>query len=229
MGDQKFDDVWDIFGDVAETNLNAAPLETESNVEKSILTEPISTDVNKLSMPTVKESNIQAELVTVDVEDSKKDSDNSSQEGSNNVSDDEESYEEYSASGDELFDLSTGNALISEPIKDNPNKLRGIFKEKPTTDFAEVPEGQRLHQLMHGQKATFLSPVTDSVSDIWCLGYIRRYVGAFVTAWHFHKQSGEFMMYVFIMNIYFFSYTILYLTNFLTKKKYFFTNTWLLV
>lgn len=102
------------------------------------------------------------------------------------------SEEESESSEEEIFELAQdefndGKAgFVSDA-------LRGIFRKKEKLDMDVLP-GERLHELMHGHKTKFLEPPTEGVADEWTLGYVRRYVGLHVTAWHFHRQNGEFMM-----------------------------------
>ena len=72
--------------------------------------------------------------------------------------------------------------------------LRGIFRKKKKKKKEEDP---RLSDIMHGPKSFYFRPPAHKEhgeEEEWTLGYIRRYVGQYVTAWHFHKQNGEFMM-----------------------------------
>lgn len=72
--------------------------------------------------------------------------------------------------------------------------LRGIFRKKKKKKKEEDP---RLSDIMHGPKSFYFRPPAHKEhgeEEEWTLGYIRRCVGEKVTAWHFHKQNGEFMM-----------------------------------
>jgi len=73
--------------------------------------------------------------------------------------------------------------------------LRGIFRKKKKKKKKD--EDPKLSDIMHGPKSFFFRPPAHKghgEEEEWTLGYIRRYVGTDVTAWHFHKQNGEFMM-----------------------------------
>jgi len=110
------------------------------------------------------------------------------------VSDDEdedEDEDEDDTTDEEVFEVDEDEGdeeggMIS-------NRLRGIFRKKKTSKSEQV----KFSDLMHGPKSYFFKPPAHAAhgeEEEWTLGYVRRYVGINVTAWHFHKQNGEFMM-----------------------------------
>jgi len=99
--------------------------------------------------------------------------------------DEDDDDEEEVIEVDEDEDEGEGSMLSS--------RLRGIFRKKKK----ETAEQIKLSDMMHGPKSFYFRPPPHGKhgeEEEWTLGYVRRYVGICVTAWHFHKQNGEFMM-----------------------------------
>ena len=74
-------------------------------------------------------------------------------------------------------------------------RIRGIFRKKKKDKKEDVEV--KFADIMHGPRAKFFRPPVHKghgEEEEWTLGYIRRYVGEKVTAWHYYKQNGDFLM-----------------------------------
>jgi len=114
------------------------------------------------------------------------DDDDDDESSSGSDDDEDDSSDEYDEEVVELSDQEEEDGAIG-------GRLRGIFRKKKKKKEAEA----KLSDIMHGPRAKFFTPPAHKghgEEEEWTLGYIRRYVGEKVTAWHFHKQNGDFLM-----------------------------------